>query len=84
MIALTGIKIFIADIAATESKYLLQTLQRITAAVLYKFNYWRYKPFINPFCLRFFRYFYFNSASVSDASRPVMINNTNSVPNPSI
>ena len=28
--------------------------------------------------------FYFNLASVLDASRPVMINNTNSVPNPSI
>ena len=28
--------------------------------------------------------FYFNLASISDVSRPVMINNTNLVPNPSI
>ena len=30
----------------------------------------RYKTFINPSCLRPFRYLYFNLASVSDASRP--------------
>ena len=57
MIALTGIKIFIADIAATESKYLLQTLQRITAAVLYKFNYWRYKHSLIPFVCVFSDFF---------------------------
>ena len=39
MIALTGFKIFIADIS------------EITVAALYKFNYWRYKTFINPPCL---------------------------------
>ena len=50
MIALTGLKIFI--------KYLLQALQRINAAALYKFNYWRYETFINSFCLRSFRYFF--------------------------
>ena len=59
MIALTGLKIFIADIAANY------------CCRAYKFNYWRYKTFINPFCLRSFRFFYFNLASVSDAFRPV-------------
>ena len=44
IIVLTGFKIFIADIAA------------ITAAMLYKFNHWRYKTFINPFCLHSLRY----------------------------
>ena len=45
----------------TGFKIFLQTLQRITAAALYKFYYWRYnhyKTFINryPYCLRYFRY----------------------------
>ena len=37
-----------------------------------------------PFVCVFSDMFYFNLESVSDASRPVMINNTNSVPNPFI
>ena len=45
-------------VTLTGLKILLQTLQRITAAAWYKFNYWRYKnTFVNPFCLRSFRYF---------------------------
>ena len=42
------------------------------------------KHSLNPFVSNFSDIFYFNLASVSDSSRPVMINNTNSVSNPYI
>ena len=61
-----------------DSKYLLPTLQRITAAALCK-------TFINSFFGVLSDIFYFNFASVLEgAFRLVMINNTNSVSNPSI
>ena len=76
MIALTKLKIFIAA-----------TLQRIIAAACINLIIGDTKHSLIPFvCILSVvsDIFYSSLASVSDASRPVMINNTNSVPNPSI
>ena len=76
MITLTRLKIFIAGIA-TNSNYCCRAV-----CINLIFGDTRHS-LIHVVCV-LSDIFYFNLASTSDVSRPVMISNTNLVPNPSI